>query len=104
MVRAIQSLQSRLSVSETYTASSRVVGVGRRQASSVVPDNQVQPPAFLLCLDHDEPGRSLRFDAVADRVLDQGLKNERGNKCFHEFIRNVLFHSEPFGKTLLLNP
>ena len=58
---------------------------------------------FLFCLDRDEPRASPRFDAVADGVLDQRLKNESWNQGFHEFIRNALFHSKPITKALLLN-
>src|SRR5437762_1028597 len=58
---------------------------------------------FLFCLDRDEPRASPRFDAVADGVLDQRLKHESWNQGFHEFIRNALFQSKPFAKTLLLN-
>src|SRR5207244_10405604 len=59
---------------------------------------------FLFCLDRDERRASPRFDAVADGVLDQRLKNESWNQGFHDFIRNALFQSKPFAKTLLLNP
>src|SRR4051794_29309161 len=82
LVWAVQSLQSCPCIGKPYPASSRVVGVPGRQSSAVVPDNEVQMLIFLFCLDRDEPRASLLFDAVANGVLDQGLKNESWNQGF----------------------
>ncbi len=103
MVPAIEALESCLGVDEPDTRSHRAVQVRARHASAVVPDDQVQMLIFLSCLDRDEPRAAPWLDTVADGVLDQRLKKERRNQGFLEFIRNALFQSKSFTKTLLLN-
>src|SRR5438045_7362743 len=103
LVGAVYSLQPCPGIGNPYPASSRVAGVPGSQSSAVVPDDYMQLLILLFCLDPDDPRTSPRFYPVADGVLHQWLKNEGRNQGFHEFIRNALFHSKSFAKTLSLD-
>ena len=103
LVLAVESLQTGFGVGEADAVSAGVVGVSGKITFAVVADDQVQMIASLFCFDGDEAGVSLRFDAVADGVLDEWLKNESWNEGFQEFVGNVLVEAEAFAETFLFD-
>ena len=97
-----ESLQSCLDVGSPMP---RRAELFKSEPGKPLPSSRTIRCRLLIFLSYlvDEPQASPRFDAVADGVLDQRLKNESRNQGFHEFTRNGLFQSKPFAKTLLLN-